>query len=53
MFRGALYNRFYLFPKQAAAWKQIAESRQEVTLDDGWTEYPWRVPQPLGVVARL
>ncbi len=39
MFRGALYNRFYLFPKQAAAWKQIAESRQEVTLDDGWTEY--------------
>ncbi len=39
IFRGALYNRYYLFPKQAAAWKQIAESRQEVTLDDGWTEY--------------
>ncbi|MDZ4859443.1 MAG: hypothetical protein SGI88_10730 [Candidatus Hydrogenedentes bacterium] len=38
-FRGALYNRFYQFPRQADAWAQIAASRQYVTLDDGWPEY--------------
>jgi len=37
--RSALYNRYFLFPKQVAAWEQIAAARQEVTLDDGWTEY--------------
>ncbi|HRI87759.1 MAG TPA: hypothetical protein PK869_05830 [Candidatus Hydrogenedentes bacterium] len=39
MLRGALYNRFYLFPRQAEAWAMIDAARQEVTLDDGWTEY--------------
>ncbi|NUM56230.1 MAG: PHP domain-containing protein [Candidatus Hydrogenedentes bacterium] len=37
--RGALYNRFVVFPKQAAAWEAIRAARQEVILDDGWTEY--------------
>ena len=38
-FRTALRHRFVLFPKQAAAWEQIRAARQEVALDDGWTEY--------------
>jgi hypothetical protein len=38
-FWGALKNRFNVFPRQAAAWEQIRAARQEVALDDGWTEY--------------
>jgi len=38
-YHDALYNRFVLFPKQAAAWKAIQSERREVPLDDGWTEY--------------
>lgn len=37
--RAAIYHRYYLFPKQEAAWEQIRAARQEVALDDGWTEY--------------
>lgn len=37
--RGALYNRFVRFPKEAAAWELIRNSRQPVTLDDGWGAY--------------
>ena len=37
--RGAIYNRFVRFPKEAAAWEAIRNSRQEVTLDDGWGAY--------------
>ncbi|MBM3288697.1 MAG: hypothetical protein FJY92_00960, partial [Candidatus Hydrogenedentes bacterium] len=38
-FRTALYHRFVLFPKQAAAWDQLRAARQDVALDDGWTEF--------------
>lgn len=37
--RGALYNHFVRFPKEAAAWEAIRNNRQPVTLDDGWGEY--------------
>jgi hypothetical protein len=37
--RGALYNRFVRFPREAAAWEAIRNSRQPVALDDGWNEY--------------
>jgi len=39
VFRGALYNRFYRFPKQAAAWDAIRAQRVQVNLDDGWPEF--------------
>lgn len=39
IFHTALYHRFYLFPREAAAWHALREARQKVTLDDGWTEY--------------
>ena len=38
-FHDALYSRFVLFPRQAAAWKAIQSERWEVPLDDGWNEY--------------
>jgi len=38
-FRRALYNRFYRFPKQAAAWAAIRAQRVDVPLDDGWHEF--------------
>lgn len=38
-FRSALYDRFYLFPKQAEAWAQLKAARVAPTLDDGWNEY--------------
>jgi len=37
--RGALYNRFVKFPKEAAAWEAIRANLQPVTLDDGWGAY--------------
>ncbi len=37
LFRGALYNRFVLFPRQAAAWEAIRADRAEVLL-------PYHVP---------
>lgn len=39
VFRSALYDRFYLFPREAKAWTQIQAERVEPTLDDGWNEY--------------
>lgn len=39
VFRGAIYNRYYHFPKVAAAWDAIRAERVEPSLDDGWTEY--------------
>ena len=37
--RSDLYRIFVRFPKEARAWKAIKADRQEVTLDDGWTDY--------------
>ncbi|HPO16829.1 MAG TPA: hypothetical protein PLI09_25550 [Candidatus Hydrogenedentes bacterium] len=39
IFRTALYDRFYLFPKQAQAWAQFQADRVVPGLDDGWNEY--------------
>lgn len=39
LLRSQLYNRFVLFPKQAASIESYAKNRQPVLLDDGWTEY--------------
>lgn len=39
VFRTALYERYYLFPKQAKAWAQLRAERAEPPLDDGWSEY--------------
>lgn len=38
-FRVDLYRRFVRFPREAKAWEEIKADRQEVTLDDGWTDY--------------
>lgn len=38
-FRSDLYRLFVRFPKEAKAWAAIKADRQEVTLDDGWTDY--------------
>lgn len=38
-FAPQLYHRFSLYPRQAAAWKELAASRQPVSLKTGWTEY--------------
>ena len=34
-----LYNRFYYFPKEKAAWEGLATLRTEVMVDDGWTDF--------------
>ncbi len=39
VFRGALYNRFVRFPREAKAWKQLESQRADVILDDGWNDY--------------
>lgn len=39
VFRGALYNRFVQFPKEAQAWEEIRSQRVAVTLDDGWQDF--------------
>lgn len=38
-FAPQLYHHFWLFPKQAAAWKELAGQRTPVALDSGWNEY--------------
>lgn len=38
-FRGALYNRFVRFPREAAAWEEIRAQHQPVTETAGWSEY--------------
>ncbi len=40
-FRTALYHRFYLFPRTAAAWEAIRRERSPVTLPEPvpWTHY--------------
>ncbi len=38
-FRIDLYRLFIRFPNEARAWATIKADRQEVTLDDGWTDY--------------
>jgi hypothetical protein len=38
-FRGALYNRYVQFPREAAAWEAIRANLKPVTLDDGWGAY--------------
>jgi len=38
-FRIDLYRFFIRFPKEARAWAAIKADHQEVTLDDGWTDY--------------
>ena len=37
--RGALYNRFVRFPREAASWRQLRAQRLPVTDNAGWTEY--------------
>lgn len=39
VFRGALYNRFVAFPREAQAWKDLQAARVDVSLDDEWTEF--------------
>jgi len=39
VYRGAVYNRFIRFPREARAWQAIRDSRVEVELDDGWNAY--------------
>lgn len=39
LFRGALYNRFILFPKQEAAWQTIRNNREKVVLP---YHIPWK-----------
>ncbi len=38
-FAHQLYNRYYLYPKQAALWEEYAQTRQPVSLKTDWTEY--------------
>lgn len=39
VFHEALYNRFITFPAQAEAWEALQAQREEVTLEDGYTDY--------------
>ena len=38
-FAPQLYHHFWLFPKQAVAWKKLAAQRTPVALTSGWNEY--------------
>ena len=38
LFRDAIHDRYVLFPKQVVAWEELRKQRQEVTLDDGFTD---------------
>ncbi len=38
-FAPQLYRHFWLFPRQAAAWKDLAAQRTPVSLKTGWNEY--------------
>jgi hypothetical protein len=37
--RGALYNRFVRYPREAAAWAALRAQRQPVPEDAGWPEF--------------
>ena len=37
--RGALYNRFVRFPREATAWQNLRAQRLPVTNNAGWNEY--------------
>lgn len=37
--RGALYNHFVRFPREAAAWQTLRAQRQPVAYTAGWNEY--------------
>ncbi len=37
--RGALYNHFVRFPREAAAWQALRAQRQPVAYTAGWNEY--------------
>lgn len=37
--RGALYHRFFRFPREAAAWQTLRAQRQPVANDAAWNEY--------------
>lgn len=39
VFRNGIYDRFYLFPKQAQAWKELHAQWAEPALKDGWNQY--------------
>jgi hypothetical protein len=39
VFRGALYNRYVRYPRQAAAWQAIRAQSEPVTETAGWNEY--------------
>jgi hypothetical protein len=34
-----LYNRYSYFPKEKAAWEQLAKTRVDVNVNTGWNEY--------------
>lgn len=38
LFREAIHDRYFLFPKQVAAWEELRRQREDVTLDDGYTD---------------
>lgn len=38
-FAPQLYNRYYVYPRQAATWAAYNAQRQPVSLQTGWTEY--------------
>ena len=37
--RGALYHRFFRFPREEAAWQTLRAQRQPVANDAAWNEY--------------
>jgi hypothetical protein len=39
IFAPQLYHHFWLFPKQAEAWKELTTQREPVALQTGWNEY--------------
>lgn len=39
VFRGPLYNRFYVFPQQQKAWEAVRANRAVPSLVYDWTEY--------------
>lgn len=39
LFAPQLYHHFWLFPKQAEAWKELNEARMPVSLQTGYNEY--------------
>ncbi len=39
LFAPQIYHRFWLFPQQAEAWRELAAKREPVALKTGWNEY--------------